>query len=165
MDEETDLPEPRPRAFVAACGYLELGLADLALEELEELGEMGRRDAAVRELRVAARIQMKQWEEAIEEGHALCRDEPECAAAWLHTAYALHEAGRTRDACALLLSAHDVVRRDPLYHYNMACYLAVLGDPQNAEVSLRVAFAARPALRRYAKGDPDLKTLGPFEDW
>ncbi len=153
----------RRRTCKAVAGYMELGLPDLALEELEQLHPADLALVSVRELRLAVLIQLKRWNEAVVAGHVLCADAPECRGAWLHTAFALHELGRTRDACSLMLGVAELMSSDPLYHYNLGCYLAVLGDHQNAEVSLRAAFAARPSLREHARTDRDLASLGSLD--
>jgi Flp pilus assembly protein TadD len=160
--ERQEFPDRR-RTCKAVAGYMELGLPDLALEELNQLHPADLAIVPVRELRLAVLIQLKRWEEAVVTGHVLCADAPECRGAWLHTAFALHELGRTRDACSLMLGVADLMSSDPLFHYNLGCYLAVLGDHQNAEVSLRTAFAARPSLRDYARNDRDLASLGSLD--
>ena len=153
----------RARAMRAACGYMELGLPDMALEELDGLSDETASDPEVRELRLLVLLKAQSWEAAIAVGRDLCADAPERDAAWIHTAFACHEMGRTHEARDLLLAAPDSVRDDPLFHYNLGCYLAVLGEARDAEVSLRLAFRRDPALKHFARTDPDLRSLGPLD--
>ena len=153
----------RARALRAACGYMELGLPDLAMEELDSLAGPAADDPEVRELRLLILLKAENWEDAVALGRRLCTDAPERGTAWIHTAFACHELGRTVEAKDLLLAAPSHVREDPLFHYNLGCYLAVLGEPREAEVSLSLAFRRDPALKRYARTDPDLRSLGSLD--
>ena len=104
-------------------------------------------------------IRERRWDEAIPHGLTLCATLTGRPAVFIHTAYALHEAHRTEEARALLLSAPATLHNDPLFHYNMACYLAVLGHLRDAEPLLEKALQMDEKLRRHARTDPDLKDL------
>ena len=102
-------------------------------------------------------VRQHRWEEAIETGRRLCSERWERSAVYIHTAFALHELGRTAEARVTLEAGPECLRADPLYHYNMACYLAVSGQLRDAEVCLRTAFRMDGKLRAHARHDPDLK--------
>jgi hypothetical protein len=51
---------------------------------------------------------------------------------------------------------------DPLFHYNIACYHAVLGERKRARSHLRRAFSMDESLRGRAREDEDLAALGEF---
>jgi len=159
-------PGPQPfsdpaheRILSAADGYAELGLADLAWQEVNSLPDHERSRPEVQELILGLLVRQHRWDEAIEAGRRLCTKCSDRPAVYIHTAYALHEAGRTAEARTLLLEGPDSLRTDPLYHYNMACYLAVSGDLKDAEISLRTAFRMDGKLRVHARHDPDLKSF------
>jgi tetratricopeptide (TPR) repeat protein len=156
-------PDPtrdeRQRILLAMEGYADLGLPDMAWEEYACLSEQDRQRPEVREMELCLHIRVRHWEGAIPLGLTLCETMPGRPAVFIHTAFALHEAGRTPEARALLDSAPAALHGDPLYHYNMACYLAVLGHLREAEPLLRKALQMDGKLRRHARTDPDLKDL------
>lgn len=149
----------RERILNAAAGYVELGLGDMAWDELNTLSETDRRRPDTQEFMLGLLIRENRWEEAVAAGHGLCQEPEMPPGVYIHTAFALHELGRTPEARALLLAGPASLRSDPLFHYNMACYLAVSGDIQDAEVCLRTAFHMDPKLRVHASTDPDLREL------
>lgn len=147
----------RERIMSAADGYAELGLPDLAWQEVNSLPDEDRSRPEVQELMLGLLVRQCRWDEAIETGRRLCTGGWERPTAYIHTAFALHEAGRTAEARATLLKGPESLRTDPLYHYNMACYLAVSGELKDAEICLRTAFRMDGKLRLHARNDPDLK--------
>jgi hypothetical protein len=149
----------RERIMAAVEGYADLGLPGMAWEELTGLSIGDRARPEVRELVLCLYIRERRWEEAIPMGLALCETLTGRPTVFIHTAYALHEAGRTEDARVLLGGAPASLHSDPLYHYNMACYLAVLGNLRDAEPLLRRALEMDEKLRRHARTDADLKDL------
>lgn len=149
----------RERILNAAAGYIELGLADMAWDELNTLTDSDRIRPEIQEFILSMLIRENRWEEAVATGHNLCLEPEMPPAVFIHTAFALHELGRTPEARELLLSGPVSLQSDPLFHYNMACYLAVSGDLRDAEVCLRTAFKMDPKLRTHACSDPDLRGL------
>jgi Flp pilus assembly protein TadD len=151
--------EARQRVMAAADGYAELGLTDLAWEEIDRLTDSDRARPEVQELMLGLLVQQRRWDEAIAAGRRLCMHGCRRPAVYIHTAFALHEAGRTAEARTTLLEGPESLRTSPLYHYNMACYLAVAGNLKDAEVCLRTAFRMDAKLRHHARHDPDLKDI------
>ena len=147
----------RERILSAADGYAELGLPELAWEEVDSLSDEERSLPEVQEVMLGLLIRQHRWEEAIVTGSRLCAMAANRPSVFIHTAFALHESGRTSEAQATLLAGPESLRKEPLYHYNLACYLAVAGNLQDAEVELRVAFQMDESLRQHARTDPDLK--------
>jgi hypothetical protein len=145
------------RTLNAVEGYAELELLDLAWEELDSLPPAAVALPEVVEVRLSLYIRENRWQEVLEAGLPLCRAGAEPTGLYIHSAYALHELGRTTEARELLLSGPPALRKLPVFHYNMACYLAVSGLLQEAEVALRSAFRMDEKLRDYARTDPDLK--------
>jgi tetratricopeptide (TPR) repeat protein len=78
---------------------------------------------------------------------------------FVNSAFCLHELGQTAEARELLLGGPDSLRERPLYHYNLACYEARLGDLGEARRRLARAVELRPGLAERAATDPDLGAL------
>ncbi len=156
----TDPNRPeRQRILAAVEGYADLGLHDMAWEQFATLNAADRNRPEVHEMELCLFIRERRWDEAIPLGLRLCEAPGERPAVFIHTAYALHESRRTEEARTLLTRAPVSLQTDPLFHYNMACYLAVLGQPRDAEPLLKKALKMDEKLRRYARTDPDLKDL------
>lgn len=140
-------------------GWLELGLPDEALSELGELPARDRMRRPALELRLLAEMESHHWNAAADTGRLLCLKEPKEARFFIHAAYCLHETGDTLAARDWLLRGPATLIEDPLFHYNIACYLAVLGDCKRAETHLERAFEMDASLRETAQEDTDLEAL------
>jgi predicted Zn-dependent protease len=147
------------RHLVAAQGYSELGLPDLALVELSEIPEDDQHECMVVETRLAVLIQVKRYQEALPCGRELCHLAPDRTTGFIHVAFCLHELGNTLAARELLLSGPSSLKSEPTYYYNLACYEAVLGNFDQARAHLGVSFAMDRKLREHAHTDPDLAVL------
>jgi tetratricopeptide (TPR) repeat protein len=148
----------------AVEGYADLELWDCAWEELERLNEAERDLPEMQEVKLALLMRQKRWPEAIQVGRELCRIEPDLPMPFIHTAFCLHELGETWEALQMLRRGPNCLQQDALFHYNSACYLAVLGFDDEAREQLRTAFALDDSLQENARTDPDLKNLRPAED-
>ena len=162
-DELTDDETARQRALRAVEGYAELGLYDFAWAELAPFLRRPQRGIDVQEINLNLLMREKRWMEAIEAGHTLCRNCPDLPHPFIHTAFCLHETRRTLEALKTLRSGPQSLQQDAIFHYNCACYLAVLGHDDEARESLRTAFALDESLQENARVDPDLATLRPRE--
>jgi predicted Zn-dependent protease len=147
------------RAILAAQGYLELGMAEEALAELSTLTSLEGGDPDIMELRLHVLMQAKRWTEALATAQELLCIMPEAVSAYIHGAFALHELGRTEEARDLLLKGPAGLHRDPIFHYNIGCYEAVLGNRDAALHSLAESFALDETCRDFAQHDPDLEWL------
>lgn len=160
MKKESTSPYDDPcqlaRVTAAVDGYTELGIYDMAWQELRSMPVAFRAHPDVQEAELCLLMREERWNDAIATGQMLCHATPEKRLAFIHTAYALHELHRTAEARLLLSSGPPALHDDPLFHYNMACYHAVMGDLQDAEVRLRQAFSIDSKLREFARQDPDL---------
>lgn len=147
------------RLIIAAQGYSELGLPELALGELDLLPDDVRASAIGVESRLSVLMQARRWKPALSVGRELCRLAPDKTAGFIHTAFCLHEMGKSREALQLLSSGPAALKAEPTYHYNLACYEAALGNIEQARAHLNVSFAMDKSLKDYARTDPDLKPL------
>ena len=160
-DHDPDATADPKRFREAVDGYLELDLPDMAEEEIQALPVSMANHAVVLEARLAVQMHRKQWPAAVETGLTGCASAPGRTGFFIHTAFCLHELGRTEEAHLLLLSGPVALRREPLFHYNMGCYLTVLGHPKEAADHLGEAFRMDDSLRRFARSDRDLMELWP----
>src|SRR5260221_10306027 len=151
--------ESHERTLVAAQGYCELGMFDDALAELDSLpAEFGPHPMVV-ELRTVVLMQAKRWKLALTSSRSLCRVAPDKTTGFIHTAFCLHELGRTAEARDTLISGPDVLHAEPTYHYNLACYECALGNLDLARLHLEKSFELDKKFKEYAKSDPDLAAL------
>ena len=143
-----------------ALGWLELGLPEEALRELEALSARDRMRRQALELKLVAQMKAERWNAGADTGRLLCLREPKEPRFFIHAAYCLHETGDTAAARNWLMTGPSSLIEDPLFHYNIACYHAVLGERKQAKSHLRRAFSMDESLRRRARQDDDLATLG-----
>lgn len=140
----------------AASGWLDLGLADEALFELQSLPTSAQALRAVLELKLAAQMEREEWNPASETARLLClkaEDEPEF---FLRAAYCLHETGDTLAACNQLLRGPKSLFDMAIFHYNLACYLWTLGDSARARSHLKQAIEMDEQFLESARTDRDL---------
>lgn len=153
------LLEGGDRALLAAQGYAELTMFDEALRELEPLPEDASNYSSVVELRTVILMQAKRWTPALLTSRELCRREPGKSAGFIHTAFCLHELGETNAARDTLLDGPEMLRKEPTFHYNLACYECALGNLELARMHLDRSFKLNKKFRDFARTDPDLAAL------
>ncbi len=151
--------EGHERTLLAAQGYSELSMHDDALAELDSLPEAAAKTSQALELRAVILMQAKRWKPALTISRELCRTEPEKTCGFIHTAFCLHELGRTDEARDCLLDGPDALRAEPTFHYNLACYECALGHLDIARMHLEKSFTLDKKMRDFAKSDPDLAAL------
>lgn len=145
--------------MVAAEGYLQLQMAEEALQELENLSGKEAHSLRSLELQLAAFMMMGEWSTGAKLAMQLCRMSPQQHSYFLHAGYCLHECGDTLLARSVLESGPLSLQSDALYHYNMGCYCAVLGELDQARTFVLESFEMDPELRKQAASDDDLKGL------
>lgn len=146
----------------AAQGYMELGLFDDALKELDGFSAVERLDENVLQLRLLILMRTHRWAEGLEVSKTLRQHIPHLSTGYIHGAFCLHELGQTREARKVLLEGPLSLAREATYHYNLACYDALLGNKEEALKHLKTSFEMNDRFRDVAKYDPDLKSLGEF---
>ena len=142
-------------------GYLELEMPEMAEEELDALPGRLTVHPLVLDGRLAIQMHRQTWGIAVETGLTGCAAAPGQASFFIHTAFCLHEMGRTEEAHLLLISGPSALRREPLFHYNMGCYLTVLGRLDEAGQHLAEAFRRDGSLKEFARSDRDLQAMWP----
>ena len=151
--------EGHERTILAAQGYSELGMFDDAIVELDSLPREAAGNSTVIELRTVILMQAKRWKSALLAGRDLCRAEPEKNCGFIHTAFCLHELGRTAEARDVLLGGPDSLHSEPTFHYNLACYECALGHLDLARMHLEKSIELDKKMKDFAKSDPDLAAL------
>lgn len=143
----------------AAQGYLELGMTDEALAELERVPGADRAHWDVEQLRVYILMRARRWADALQACEGLRARRPDLSLGYIHGAFCLHELGRTAEAMKLLMEGPASLLREPVYFYNLGCYHAVLGNPEEAQNCLQMSFNMDGKFREIARYDPDLESV------
>ena len=151
--------EGHEKTLLAAQGYTELGMFDEGLAELDTLPEKVGRDPKVIELRLGILMHARRWKNALAISRQLTRACPDKNIGCIHTAFCLHELGKTDEARTVLLTGPETLHKEPTYHYNLACYECHLGNMELARVHLDRSFQLDKKFRDFAKTDPDLEAL------
>jgi tetratricopeptide (TPR) repeat protein len=149
------------RHLIAAEGWLELGDAQEAAEELKQLSPENRDHPLVLGLRWQICAKAKQWDVALETASTLIQSAPEHPLGWVHRSYCLHELKRTEEARDNLLRVVEKFPDDPIMRYNLACYECQLGRLDKAKSWLQKALERgdRQKIRSMALEDLDLQPL------
>lgn len=148
----------------SALGWLELGLPEEALEELNNLSASQRMRRQALELKLLAEMKGGYWNAGADTGRLLCLREPAEPRFFLHAASCLHETGDTMAARNWLMTGPSALIQDPIFHYNIACYHAVLGERKQAKSHLRRAFSMDETLKHKAREEDDLTLLGDLPE-
>jgi Flp pilus assembly protein TadD len=143
----------------SACGYAELGMDRESMAELNAIPKALQDRPEVLQLRLHHLMMRKSWQRALTLSRKLCRLAPESGAGFLHAGFCLNQLGRTEEARGMLLKGPPALRREPIYYYNLGCYEALLGHPQDARRHLETSFRMDATFREIAKEDPDLKAV------
>jgi predicted Zn-dependent protease len=159
MMSSMSLIEEHSRTLIAAQGYSELGMFDEALQELGTLPIDAQQDITAVEMRLMILMQAKRWKAALATGRELTQLAPDKTAGYIHSAFCLHELGKTDEARTVLLNGPPALHHEPVYHYNLACYECMLGNLDCARTHLEKSVQLDKKFRDYAKSDPDLKPL------
>ena len=151
--------------FEPVAGYLELGMVDDAIAELEQVPSTKKKTERYSELLLAAQMMQQDWNKAAETARILCKMSPKSGIYYIHGAFSLHEIGDTQAALQLLMQGPKSLLSDPLYHYNSACYHAILGNTPPAINFLKKAIELDADLWMVAQEDDDLKNIIDLDDY
>ena len=145
----------------AAEGWLGLGNALEAEQELRQLSAEAQSHPEVLRVRYHWYGQSKEWERAAETAQLICQILPETPFGWIHLAYALHELKRTREAYNVLIPVVDRFPEEYVIRYNLACYACQMGVLEEARAWLKkaIALAGPEIIKQMGLTDPDLAEL------
>lgn len=150
------------RHLLAAQGWLELGDAVSAGDEIEEISPEERTHPAVLQMRYAIYVTRGHWDKAVEVAEEVASRLPDEPGTWINLAYATRRktGGGLPDAKKILLAAEAKFPGDYIIPFNLACYCSQLHQFDQAERWLKKAAAIdEKTVQSMAADDPDLKPL------
>ncbi len=154
--------EPPDSHFVsAAIGWLELGNAVEAQDELSRISPKLKKHPDILEVSWSINAKLEKWDDCIKIARTLVKIAPKQVWGWIHLSYALHELKQTLEAYDNLVPVLDRFPNDWLMRYNLACYSAQLGRLEEAQRWLAGAMLMgdREEIKEMAAEDPDLAPL------
>jgi predicted Zn-dependent protease len=159
--ERADLPHAIWHRLEAVEGWLMLANPSEAKAELDQIPAEFGDDPNVLALQWRLAEATGQLHAAWQAAAKLCQLRPACAGVWICQANSLRGLRGVQAAADLLLTVADRFTEEPIVAYNLACYLAQLGNWQQSWNWLRSAFSsdANSHLKVLALLDPDLKPL------
>ncbi len=153
------LPKSMSRLALEVDGWLELGCPEYALTRMRPLLDTpGARPVGLM-LRVRALIELSRFAEALRGLDELRTFEHD--AEWLDVQEAWCQK-RLGDLRAAADCMERLVRRQPrsaIGHYNLGCYLALLGERERAIEQVTIACGLDESFRSHARSEHDLDTL------
>lgn len=153
------VPEAHQRLADQVDGWLDLRCPDKALELLGPmLADEAARDAGLY-LRVRALVRLGRYHDALPDLAALAKRHPEEPWVPLTVAFCLKRTGEVRHAITVLRALLGRDHRQALAHFNLACYLALDGQPDAAIDALTLACGLDPEHRLFARDEPDFDSL------
>jgi tetratricopeptide (TPR) repeat protein len=155
------LQPPDTHHLLAATGWVELGNYDEADAELDKIQPLARVHPDVLKVRWSVYALARKWEAAFDIAIAIRRKVPNDPVGWVHVAYCLHEVKRTQEALEALLPAEPKFPKCEMIPYNLACYMAQLGELHSAKCWLNraILIGNSTELKRMALCDKDLEPL------
>jgi tetratricopeptide (TPR) repeat protein len=149
----------------AALGWIGLGCADEAQNDLALISPPNQTHPEVLEVRWAILAGKQNWSDALEVARAELAAQPDDCSGWLHHAYALRRVtqGGLPQAWDALLPAAEKFPGEPIVAYNLSCYACQLQQLDQARAWLKRAIAAgqKETIKKMALADDDLKPLWP----
>ncbi len=159
------LPQTLQRLAVEIEGWIELGAPERALNGLAPLLEHAATRAIALALRVDANVALGRHAEALQDLEAIQQLDHDRE--WLD----LREAWcrkRTGDVAGAARCMERMLTRTPksaIAHYNLGCYLALLGEKRRALDELALGCGLDPTLRKGLAGEVDLLSLRDEPDF
>lgn len=148
------------RRLLAAQGWIELGDAVSAGDELADISPQEWTHPAVLQIRYVIYAKRGQWDTAAEVAEALASLLPDAPGTWINLAFATRRktGGGVPAAKKILLTAEPKFPGDYVIPFNLACYCSQLHEFEQAERWLKKAAAIdEKAVQEIAADDLDLK--------
>jgi tetratricopeptide (TPR) repeat protein len=156
---------PRDKILLeAAAGWLMLGNPAEALREFEQVSPGGRHTQAALVTLWEIQANMRDWNAAIATADRLIHQYDRQPDGYIKRAYALHELKRSQEAWDTLEPVRERFADNWLIPYNLACYAAQLGRPDDALRCFRRALRIgdERELHEMAMTDSDLEPIRPL---
>jgi len=159
-----ELHPPDIHHLRAAVGWLELGNATEAGEEIARITPVNLEHPLVLKARWQICAAGQSWNAAVPLAEKLVGIAPDHAENWIQRAYTLRRAqgAGLQQAWDALLPALSRFPKEPIIPFNLACYAAQFGRPEEAIQWLRQALdlaSDRGSIRNMALADKDLESL------
>ncbi len=160
-----ELSPDTTKRLAYASGWLQLGRLAEARGELAGVAEGERAHPGVLAMELEIAMGAEAWSKATRLAAKLRAVAPGLDAGWLHGAFATRRAGKAgreelEKARGILEAAEERIgARCAILHYNLACYLALLGELEAARARLARAVAMEPGCAKMARTDEDLAGL------
>jgi len=145
--------------LTAAAGALELGLPEMAHEEIEEIPPAFRTCEGVMRMRTMVFERMEAWELMCATAAHLAKNWPEKPEHWVWLAFATRRCKSVGEAASVLKQAVGLHPEEWVIPFNLACYASVTGDLKKAKELLGQAIEINPEVRAIALEDTDLNPL------
>ena len=142
-----------------AEGYLELGLAQQALECLGRLGDPAAFEVHALYLWGEGLRAMERYFEALVPLERAAKEAPEDTRVRMSLSWCYKRTGRLDLAIATLREALLVEPTEPVLHYNLACYLSLAGQRRGALRSLGEALALDATFGKLVDDESDFDSL------
>jgi len=154
-----DLPESLKRCAAEIEGWLDLGCPEKALEKLGPLlADPGAKLAGLY-LRARALVELGRNEEALADIAEIRPFDPDPDWLDLAEAWCLKRTGDLQGAAACMERLIARSHRSAIGHFNLGCYLALLGQRERAIEEVTLACGLEDQYRRAAATEPDLESL------
>ena len=142
-----------------AIGYFQLGMMEEANEEIAALQPEAKSERIVLTLQVDIYGGSSSWQRMREVAGFLTHEWPDDSQHWISLAYATRRCRSIMEAEVILLKAAELHPKEPMIHFNLACYAAQTGELVTARERLAQAEMLDPSIRMMALEDPDLEPL------
>ncbi|MEK7949633.1 TPR end-of-group domain-containing protein [Luteolibacter soli] len=143
-----------------ALGFLELGMPEDALADLDELTAT---NSIALHLRVDALFRLQRWQDASAICLPMTEQEPSDPGWWIQAAYAQRRASSIQEAEMILRAGLTRHPANALMFYNLACYSCVQQKIEEALRLLGKAVSIDPeTMLAMARTDSDLEVLRPW---
>jgi predicted Zn-dependent protease len=116
------------RYLTAAEGFTELGMCVDASEELEKIDPFCRQLPEVLVVRMRIYSTLQKWDLMQAVAKKLVEYDPDEVPPWISLAYATRRIESIDAAKKILLEALTRHTKEPVFHFNLACYECQLGD-------------------------------------
>lgn len=148
-----------------AEGYIELGMPEHALETLAKLEGPGDFSSHTFYLKGEALRSMERYREALVSLTRAGELAPEDLHVWLAMGWCHKRTGKLDLAVEDLERALEADSNEAIIHYNLACYLSLLGDKRRALAHLSRALAIDSDYRALVDEEPDFDPLRDDPDF
>ena len=147
------------RHLRAAIGFIELGMLEDAVSEIESLPPADRDRSSVLALRVEIYRAARNWSLMEVVARELRKRHPDEPVYWVNLAWVVRRLDSLDSAQDILLEAVELFPSDAMTHFNLGCYSCQLGDIEQAKMRVGKAIELDAKFKLLALDDADLEPL------